>query len=520
MNFTTPKFDAAVAAFKADFGSHTQMFTDGQFYVTNKTVAGMIRQIEAELRSNLRLQFFPATELTKAIEFFRKKLNADPIDVGAILAMLNLLEVDGDMFPIRQLFTTGKTDAAAARADFQQLWSTPDIPPAPYWSGSADTIGKVFAAHELEKDRCFEVLRAMARKLLAKRGAVTLPPTAVISSGRLADAVVVPGVAATADEVATQRIQHNSPGALAAAYARMRATLDAGGFVHCGVLSGAAHERSKFPQPEHHVLVFAHDTIAGKDAFLFWDPDAAHTEITSTTWGRGFGVLFATATRLSTAVDDADLAKIDRHKAAKEFGDHTNDTRRHCYQVYYLQSLPLAKVVKVHTKVLAPPKRASVDQMLYNAMTLFAANGVELVGVSQEDLTDPGDLDRFRTLYVGTAAAPTAEVTDLHATFRSPEYESGPGLEASEVLIAVVRDMVPAASGCASHPEAQPGVLLSASLASEWTLAHELGHVLGLGDSADSDNLMYASTAAITADPPQLSEDDVATVSASPLAEG
>jgi hypothetical protein len=64
-----------------------------------------------------------------------------------------------------------------------------------------------------------------------------------------------------------------------------------------------------------------------------------------------------------------------------------------------------------------------------------------------------------------------------------------------------------------------PGAVLSASLAGEWTLAHEIGHVLGLEHVLDTGHLMSVSTASIVNLPPRLTDDEVATIIASPLAE-
>ncbi len=87
------------------------------------------------------------------------------------------------------------------------------------------------------------------------------------------------------------------------------------------------------------------------------------------------------------------------------------------------------------------------------------------------------------------------------------------------MVIVFVRTLVPAAPGCASHQPDKPGAVLSSALAGEWTLAHEIGHVVGLGDVTDDSRLMFRSTAAIATLPPALSDDDVATILNSPLVE-
>lgn len=339
MNFRTPKLDAAVADFKALCAGHPQMFTYGQFYVLNRTIDDLKVEIESALRNNVRLMFLPPGQLDNAVKFFNTKLSQEihKISVAEIAGMLDLIEVGGDMASIRAMLPQSATDAAEAQTRYNTVWGSPDIQGGPVWFGRP-TLGIAQAAHQLEKVKCFDVLRAFARKAQHKRGVTALPATVKISEGAVAGAHVSGPPAGGGDEVPQQLIKYTAP--LSSTTARIKAALDAKAFVHCGLLSGASHERSAFPQPEHHVLVFGYDTINVQDAFVFWDPDTARSNIASTGWGFGFGVLFASATRLSTAFDDGDLTAIQRNKHADTFGDHVNDTRRHCYQVYFVQTLP------------------------------------------------------------------------------------------------------------------------------------------------------------------------------------
>lgn len=50
-------------------------------------------------------------------------------------------------------------------------------------------------------------------------------------------------------------------------------------------------------------------------------------------------------------------------------------------------------------------------------------------------------------------------------------------------------------SGCAAHPPAKPGLLLPTGSRNSprWVLAHELGHLLDLGDRSDSTLFMFGS---------------------------
>ncbi|WP_298467117.1 hypothetical protein [uncultured Erythrobacter sp.] len=66
-------------------------------------------------------------------------------------------------------------------------------------------------------------------------------------------------------------------------------------------------------------------------------------------------------------------------------------------------------------------------------------------------------------------------------------------------------------AGCASHPRDRGACVVSA-LGSPWTLAHEVGHVLGLRHVNGTSNLMSTPTASINYNPPQLSASEVDTV--------
>jgi hypothetical protein len=73
-----------------------------------------------------------------------------------------------------------------------------------------------------------------------------------------------------------------------------------------------------------------------------------------------------------------------------------------------------------------------------------------------------------------------------------------------------------ALNGCAGYVPGQPTVVVS-SIASRWTLGHELCHVLLGPDftpvhSTDPTNLMFTPTNNITADPPSLTQEQVAAV--------
>jgi hypothetical protein len=82
-----------------------------------------------------------------------------------------------------------------------------------------------------------------------------------------------------------------------------------------------------------------------------------------------------------------------------------------------------------------------------------------------------------------------------------------------------VRSTVPPLNGCSWHWGTAPAVII-ASEANVWTLAHQLGHVLGLSDVADSTRLMAAKApdrqAGATQVLPILTGDEAELIHASP----
>ena len=90
---------------------------------------------------------------------------------------------------------------------------------------------------------------------------------------------------------------------------------------------------------------------------------------------------------------------------------------------------------------------------------------------------------------------------------------------ATELIIAFVDSMVPAHRGSAVHPLEQPGIIVSAAHATEWTLAHELGRVIGLLTSVAPGDLTFRSTETIVEEPPPLSEDNLNAMLESSLVE-
>ena len=124
--------------------------------------------------------------------------------------------------------------------------------------------------------------------------------------------------------------------------------------------------------------------------------------------------------------------------------------------------------------------------MLANAKALLDLHHVDLVDVSRETVfDDDGEIARFKTL-VADGTVPTDEQPALF-NFRGDA-------EPDNRVIYFVRTLVPAQAGCHAHPPDMAGAIVSASLANGWTLAHQIGHLLGL-DHVDGVNRLMTRRA-------------------------
>ena len=156
------------------------------------------------------------------------------------------------------------------------------------------------------------------------------------------------------------------------------------------------------------------------------------------------------------------------------------------------------RVYRVHVKMLTTPT-ISIDQMFTSMRWVYESIGIVVHRVSTETLNLPAlnDVD------VGacTLGSVTAEQTQLFGH----RNNAGP----NDAVVYFVRSTVPPFNGCASHPANQPGAVVAQG-ASQWTMAHELGHVLGLLHVNDNNRLMTGNgTANITNPPPDLIPQEV-----------
>ena len=160
--------------------------------------------------------------------------------------------------------------------------------------------------------------------------------------------------------------------------------------------------------------------------------------------------------------------------------------------------------IRLHVKVLTAPT-ISIAQMITNTNQVYATERLRVVLASTENL----NLPLLNVLQVGTCQG---QVTPQQAQL----FANRNGVERGDIVVYFVQATINAFNGCANFPPGRPGAVV-AQIASPWTLAHELGHVLGLSHIDDPppppapapprnfDRLMTGGgTALITNPPPDL----------------
>lgn len=178
--------------------------------------------------------------------------------------------------------------------------------------------------------------------------------------------------------------------------------------------------------------------------------------------------------------------------------------------------------IRVHLKILDAPT-ISVDDMMWNMRDLFGPLGIAVELASTENLNLPTLTDLDVGACSGTV---TTEQTQLFSNRNNAAADDIVVYFCRSVSNASTRDTF---NGCASFPAGRPGAAV-ASYASPWTLAHEVGHVLGLDHVDDPappdptapvaqlDSLMTGrGTANITNPPPNITGTERSTMLANSL---
>ena len=328
-----PSISTAIANFKSTFSTNPKILTSGQFHIRDLVFNEISNAVNADLTAK------PDSELQAiwngmlaVVDGFKSKNLINKINGRGIAV---------DYPNIVKVYAPDPTATKAwAQALYKQFWLNDTINVSP--NVNPATVARSDAAYDLggidlngrptgEKGACFSSTHALGRKYIKARGLGPIPANLKISQGQIA------GVKTPLREGVLDRIVYSSPEALKKVVDDIKAALNAGYPVVCGLLSGATHDTIEFPKPEHFILVFAYEN----NVFAFWDSDVSVSNMTATGWGPGFGILVATRDTFSTGWDAADLSAVDTDMHSDTWGDHLHFPRRHRYQVYSVQTLPL-----------------------------------------------------------------------------------------------------------------------------------------------------------------------------------
>lgn len=156
--------------------------------------------------------------------------------------------------------------------------------------------------------------------------------------------------------------------------------------------------------------------------------------------------------------------------------------------------------------VLRAPERVDLDSMLQFAVQIYAAGDVELRQRRIKQIEQPA----FDTLVIHDCVSRPL-TRHHHDLFQLREGVA----HANDIAAFFVLATKPPYSGCAAHPAGQYGLVVTDE-ASRWTLAHEIGHVLGLRHSDSERSLMFRSTHKINGTP-SLSSAELAVIYRSQL---
>nr|WP_169053613.1 DUF6623 family protein [Alteraurantiacibacter aquimixticola] len=166
----------------------------------------------------------------------------------------------------------------------------------------------------------------------------------------------------------------------------------------------------------------------------------------------------------------------------------------------------LYETLNVHVKTLTAPN-IPIDTMFDAMRQVYEPTGIRVVRASDETLNLPA----LNICDVGScvSGSTTAEQNTLFGNRNNVGND--------DVVIYFVQATNPPFFGCAAHPNNRPGAVV-AQTATQWTMAHEIGHVLGLNHVSNSDRLMTGGgTNNITNPPPDLTSGEIGTMKGSNL---
>jgi hypothetical protein len=129
--------------------------------------------------------------------------------------------------------------------------------------------------------------------------------------------------------------------------------------------------------------------------------------------------------------------------------------------------------IRLHLKIWTNPT-IPISTMLTRMQDLYGTAGIGVVVASRQDLTGANILTALRDLDV-VPTCPAGQLTGEQIQL----FNNRDNVGESDVVAHFVRSTNPVLNGCASHPDGVFGAAIT-QIASVWTMAHEIGHVLGL----------------------------------------
>jgi hypothetical protein len=169
------------------------------------------------------------------------------------------------------------------------------------------------------------------------------------------------------------------------------------------------------------------------------------------------------------------------------------------------------ETIRLHIKILTNPS-VGITTMVDSMRQVYASAEINVRVISTENLNLPAlnDIDVGACVRGST----TTEQIQLFANRHS--------VRGNDVVAYFVRTVTGSGSlgplnGCAAHPDGRPGAVIAQG-GTQWTLGHEIGHVLGLNHVNNNKRLMTGNgTSNIIDPPPDLSTSEVQTMLGSNL---
>ena len=129
--------------------------------------------------------------------------------------------------------------------------------------------------------------------------------------------------------------------------------------------------------------------------------------------------------------------------------------------------------IRLHLKVWTNPT-IPIQTMITRMQDVYGTAGIGVVVASRQDLTGANIHTALRDLDV-VPTCPAGQLTGEQIQL----FNNRDNVGEFDVVAHFVRSTSPVLNGCASHPDNVFGAAIT-QIASVWTMAHEIGHVLGL----------------------------------------